>query len=106
MCFDRLLSADMHAVYMQSVRSPAVGGRLDPHPNRFKMVARRSAADQPEVFTQDATYCENSFVVGDVGGDAGEEEEAEAGRDQECVLDNTICLKNVISARRVRGRDP
>ena len=105
----------MHAVYMQSVRSPR-GGHIHPTRNRFKMVQRNTALDDLEIFSQapvqDESYCENSFVVRE-----GEEEEAVDGGGgrwergggrgdvDENLFENTINPDNIVtSRRRVRNK--
>ncbi|NXN80232.1 FANCM protein, partial [Bombycilla garrulus] len=71
-----LNGTDMRAVYLSSVRSPALG-------SRFKMVHREfnPSAVFSQIPEQDTTYAEDSFCVGD------EEEEAPSGcsEEEECV---------------------
>nr|XP_005497796.2 Fanconi anemia group M protein [Zonotrichia albicollis] len=66
----------MRAVYLSSVRSPALG-------SRYKMVHRHfnPSAIFSQIPEQDVTYAEDSFCVGD------EEEEAPSGcsEEEECV---------------------
>lgn len=97
-----LVFADMHAMYMKSVRSPPAPGPG----SRFKMAHRHSP--DMNVFSQvphqDATYMEDSFVV--QGGEE-EEESREMREDISLVaMDNTINLDNIIDSgsRRTGGR--
>ncbi|KAM3670552.1 Fanconi anemia group M protein [Ammospiza maritima maritima] len=71
-----LNDSEMRAVYLSSVRSPALG-------SRYKMVHRpfNPSAIFSQIPEQDVTYAEDSFCVGD------EEEEAPSGcsEEEECV---------------------
>ncbi|XP_054142892.1 Fanconi anemia group M protein [Melozone crissalis] len=71
-----LNDSEMRAVYLSSVRSPALG-------SRYKMVHRHfnPSAIFSQIPEQDVTYAEDSFCVGD------EEEEAPSGcsEEEECV---------------------
>nr|XP_030131182.3 Fanconi anemia group M protein isoform X2 [Taeniopygia guttata] len=69
-----LNESEMRAVYLSSVRSPALG-------SRYKMVHREfnPSAIFSQIPEQDVTYAEDSFCVGD------EEEEAQSGCSEEEV---------------------
>ncbi|KAM7020490.1 Fanconi anemia group M protein [Passerculus sandwichensis] len=71
-----LNDSEMRAVYLSSVRSPALG-------SRYRMVHRpfNPSAIFSQIPEQDVTYAEDSFCVGD------EEEEAPSGcsEEEECV---------------------
>ncbi|XP_050831470.1 Fanconi anemia group M protein isoform X2 [Serinus canaria] len=71
-----LSDSEMRAVYLSSVRSPALG-------SRYKMVHKdfNPSAIFSQIPEQDVTYAEDSFCVGD------EEEEAPSGcsEEEECV---------------------
>ncbi|XP_030804900.1 Fanconi anemia group M protein isoform X3 [Camarhynchus parvulus] len=71
-----LNDSEMRAVYLSSVRSPALG-------SRYKMVHRKFNPSTifSQIPEQDVTYAEDSFCVGD------EEEEAPSGcsEEEECV---------------------
>ncbi|XP_038071924.1 uncharacterized protein LOC119740630 isoform X2 [Patiria miniata] len=103
---------DMHAVYMQSVRSPAGGGILHPDRNRFKMVhleGQQPVPEDMEIFSQvpvqDESYYENSFVVREGEGDGGGMPRGSREQFDESIFENTINPDNIISARRRRRRN-
>ncbi|XP_059706707.1 Fanconi anemia group M protein isoform X3 [Haemorhous mexicanus] len=76
-----LNDSEMRAVYLSSVRSPALG-------SRYKMVHRdfNPSAIFSQIPEQDVTYAEDSFCVGDEE-EEEEEEEAPSGcsEEEECV---------------------
>ncbi|NWU25433.1 FANCM protein, partial [Dyaphorophyia castanea] len=71
-----LSDSEMRAVYLSSVRSPALGSRVRMVPREFNPAAVFS-----QIPEQDSAYAEDSFCVGD------EEEEAPSGcsEDEVCV---------------------
>ncbi|NXA94241.1 FANCM protein, partial [Melanocharis versteri] len=77
----------MRAVYLSSVRSPALG-------SRYKMVHREFNPEAvfSQIPEQDSTYVEDSFCVGD------EEEDAESGCSEEEVGVNFDLLANEASS--------
>ncbi|XP_071795653.1 Fanconi anemia group M protein-like isoform X2 [Asterias amurensis] len=101
--------SDMHAVYMQSVRTPHTG-QIHPAQNRFKMVHRNAAEDDLDIFSQvpvqDESYYENSFVVREGEEDDFEEIVRKARREDDedgSLFENTINPDNILVSKR-RGR--
>ncbi|XP_062974349.1 Fanconi anemia group M protein [Elgaria multicarinata webbii] len=88
-----LNESEMQAVYLESVRSPAVG-------NRFKMVhkGRNSLAVFSQVPEQDESYLEDSFCVDD--NEEGDPQSGSGEEDEVCVNFNLLQEESFANGRK------